>query len=62
MVHPFPGYYWFYTFGGVNSLSRHQNPTMVNLCDAHLNLANTLYVKAKFRCPGQGKIKMSTLC
>lgn len=31
------------------------------LVDGHLNLATILVVKAKFRCPGQGKVKMSAL-
>lgn len=28
----------------------------------HHNFAVTAFVKAKFRCPGQGKVKMSALC
>ena len=42
---------------------RHQNPLMGNLVQARCyNLTATTFVKAKFRCPGQGKVKMSALC
>lgn len=39
MFYPFLGILLILSLSGVNSLSNYQNPSMVNLLDADLNLA-----------------------